>query len=204
MTLRLRAPVRRRQLLQVAADVFARRGYRGASTAELAAMAGVTEPILYRHFESKRDLFVAVIDEAGERLVASWRSELERLDDPGKRLAALLAAGSGGLEPVGRQVLLAAMIEAQSDPAILAALRRHVDALTTLIDDELARLQEAGAVPPERSPRALSRLLRSAALGDAILAPLARPGPREGSPAAVRTLLRELFEVEPRAVSSAP
>jgi len=164
-------------------------------------MAGVTEPILYRHFESKRDLFVAVIDEAGERLVASWRSELERLDDPGKRLAALLAAG---LEPVGRQVLLAAMIEAQSDPAILAALRRHVDALTTLIDDELARLQEAGAVPPERSPRALSRLLRSAALGDAILAPLARPGPREGSPAAVRTLLRELFEVEPRAVSSAP
>ncbi len=201
MTLRLRAPVRRRQLLQVAADVFARRGYRGASTAELAAMAGVTEPILYRHFESKRDLFVAVIDEAGERLVASWRSELERLDDPGKRLAALLAAG---LEPVGRQVLLAAMIEAQSDPAILAALRRHVDALTTLIDDELARLQEAGAVPPERSPRALSRLLRSAALGDAILAPLARPGPREGSPAAVRTLLRELFEVEPRAVSSAP
>ena len=201
MTLRLRAPVRRRQLLQVAADVFARRGYRGASTAELAAMAGVTEPILYRHFESKRDLFVAVIDEAGERLVASWRSELERLDDPGKRLAALLAAG---LEPVGRQVLLAAMIEAQSDPAILAALRRHVDALTTLIDDELARLQEAGAVPPERSPRALSRLLRSAALGDAILAPLARPGPREGSPAAVRALLRELFEVEPRAVSSAP
>lgn len=201
MTLRLRAPVRRRQLLQVAADVFARRGYRGASTAELAAMAGVTEPILYRHFESKRDLFVAVIDEAGERLVASWRSELKRLDDPGKRLAALLAAG---LEPVGRQVLLAAMIEAQSDPAILAALRRHVDALTTLIDDELARLQEAGAVPPERSPRALSRLLRSAALGDAILAPLARPGPREGSSAAVRTLLRELFEVEPRAVSSAP
>ena len=59
---RMRAEDRRRQLLEVAADVFASRGYRGSTTAELAKAAGITEPILYRHFENKLDLFVTLVN----------------------------------------------------------------------------------------------------------------------------------------------
>ncbi|MCA9310819.1 MAG: helix-turn-helix transcriptional regulator, partial [Phycisphaerales bacterium] len=51
---RLPAAKRREQLLDTAVVLFAERGYGGATTAELARAAGVTEPIIYRHFKSKR------------------------------------------------------------------------------------------------------------------------------------------------------
>ena len=54
-------------MLDTAGRVFSRSSYRGATTAEIAREAGITEPILYRHFGSKRDLYLACLDEA-------WRS----------------------------------------------------------------------------------------------------------------------------------
>ena len=59
---RLPASKRREQLLDKAAELFAKNGYARATTAQLAKAAGVTEPIIYRHFKSKRDLFVALIE----------------------------------------------------------------------------------------------------------------------------------------------
>ena len=58
----MRSADRRRQLLQVAADLFARLGYRGTTTKALADAAGITEPILYRHFDDKLDLFVNLVE----------------------------------------------------------------------------------------------------------------------------------------------
>ena len=58
---RMRAADRRRQLLDVASRLFADLGYHGATTARLAAEAGVTEPILYQHFADKRDLYLTVL-----------------------------------------------------------------------------------------------------------------------------------------------
>ena len=76
---RMRAPERRRQLLEVAARLFAERGYRGATTKQLADAAGITEPILYRHFEDKLDLFVTLIDEVGREVINAWRKALDFL-----------------------------------------------------------------------------------------------------------------------------
>jgi AcrR family transcriptional regulator len=53
---RLPAVQRRRQLLDVSLDVFAQRGFHGASMAHVAEAAGVTKPVLYQHFGSKREL----------------------------------------------------------------------------------------------------------------------------------------------------
>ena len=53
---RLPAAKRREQLLDCAAVLFSEHGYARATTSELARTAGVTEPIIYRHFKSKRDL----------------------------------------------------------------------------------------------------------------------------------------------------
>jgi len=66
---RLSAPARREQLLDVALDVFARAGYDGASMNDVADAAGVTKPVLYQHFESKRELYRALLDEVGSRLL---------------------------------------------------------------------------------------------------------------------------------------
>src|SRR5437764_3948151 len=69
---RLAAEERRAHLLDVACQVFSRGSYRGVTTAEIAREAAVTEPILYRHFASKRDLYFACIDEAWRRVREIW------------------------------------------------------------------------------------------------------------------------------------
>ena len=51
-------------MLDTACRAFFQKSYRGATTAEIAREAGITEPILYRHFGSKRDLYLACLDEA--------------------------------------------------------------------------------------------------------------------------------------------
>jgi AcrR family transcriptional regulator len=69
MTSRLSAADRRKQLLDVALEVFARSGYHETSMNDVAEAAGVTKPVLYQHFESKRDLFQALLDEVGARML---------------------------------------------------------------------------------------------------------------------------------------
>jgi AcrR family transcriptional regulator len=65
----LPGPRRRRQLLDVAVPVFAARGFHGTSMEDVAEAAGVTKPVLYQHFSSKRELYQALLDDVGSRLV---------------------------------------------------------------------------------------------------------------------------------------
>ena len=65
---RLPAHERRTQLLDVAIEVFAARGYHGASMNQVAEAAGVTKPVLYQHFPSKRELYREVLEDVGSRL----------------------------------------------------------------------------------------------------------------------------------------
>ena len=53
---------RRRQLIEVAIDLFSRKGFSGTTTKEIAAAAGVTEAIIFRHFATKQDLYKAILD----------------------------------------------------------------------------------------------------------------------------------------------
>jgi len=69
MSARLSAPARREQLLQVALTVFAEKGFHATSMNDIADAAGVTKPVLYQHFDSKRELYLALLDECGARLV---------------------------------------------------------------------------------------------------------------------------------------
>lgn len=70
MALRLSAQERREQILEVALQVFAAAGFHGASMNDVAEAVGVTKPVLYQHFDSKRDLYQALIDDVGERLTS--------------------------------------------------------------------------------------------------------------------------------------
>jgi AcrR family transcriptional regulator len=69
MTPRLSAPARREQILDVAVQVFARNGFHGTSMNDVAEAAGVTKPVLYQHFDSKQDLYLALLGEVGNRLL---------------------------------------------------------------------------------------------------------------------------------------
>jgi AcrR family transcriptional regulator len=86
---------RRRQLLRVAIDTFARDGFGGTKTRDIASAAGVSEAILFRHFATKEDLYHAILDakedtlESG-RMMRSLELCARRRDDAGlfRQLAA--------------------------------------------------------------------------------------------------------------------
>ena len=68
---RLPASERKKVILDAALDTFVEFGYHGALMETIAERAEVTKPILYRHFPSKRDLLLAIVDRAGEELLDS-------------------------------------------------------------------------------------------------------------------------------------
>jgi TetR/AcrR family transcriptional regulator len=75
---RLSLAQRRRQLIDVARRVFAERGFRGATTRQIAAAAGVTEALIFQHFPDKDALYAAILDEgSAEARGDAWLDEIE-------------------------------------------------------------------------------------------------------------------------------
>lgn len=68
VNLRLPAHERRRQLLDTAVEVFAAKGFHATSMNDVAEAAGVTKPVLYQHFTSKRHLYLELLEDVGARL----------------------------------------------------------------------------------------------------------------------------------------
>lgn len=66
---RLTAEQRRQQLFAVALELFAQRGYRATTMDDIALAAGVTKPLVYQHFSSKRDLYQELVDSVAQELL---------------------------------------------------------------------------------------------------------------------------------------
>ena len=80
--------VRRRQLVELAEQLFAERGFARTSMEELARRAGVTKPVIYELFDSKDGLFRACVDRAIERMAASIAEAFRSQTEPEGRLRA--------------------------------------------------------------------------------------------------------------------
>jgi len=73
---RLTGAARREVIESAAMDVFAERGYHGASIDEIARRSGVTAPVIYDHFESKAALHGRLLERTRDELLAMWRANL--------------------------------------------------------------------------------------------------------------------------------
>jgi TetR/AcrR family transcriptional regulator len=69
--------------VRTALELFGQRGFRGTTTRELAAAVGVSEPVLYQHFATKRDLYTAIVEHMLEEAVSSFAPAFEMLDETG-------------------------------------------------------------------------------------------------------------------------
>jgi AcrR family transcriptional regulator len=83
---RMAAEDRREQIIEVAVRLFSQKGFRGATTKEIASAAGVNEAIIFRHFATKSDLYAAIIDRkansAGMKALRSALAEaMDQSDD---------------------------------------------------------------------------------------------------------------------------
>src|SRR6476661_3027955 len=82
---RLNGNERRDQIVSATATVFARRGFRAASTAELAEAAGISDGLIFRYFPTKAELYEAVLDRAIANLEASLREHVDATATPAEQ-----------------------------------------------------------------------------------------------------------------------
>jgi TetR/AcrR family transcriptional regulator len=148
---RLSAFERRQAVLDTACRVFSKLSYRGATTAEIAREAGISEPILYRHFGSKRDLYLACLDEA-------WRSfregaEQAMAEDPLRCLGAVADAYMAKDKRIRVVDLwIQALTVAPEDKVIAVALRKQVREVHEFFAGVIRDGQQRGVVTEDRDP----------------------------------------------------
>lgn len=196
---RLPAAQRREQLLETAEALFSSHGYARATTAELAKAAGVTEPVIYRHFESKKDLFIALIERTAARTVSIWEQQLAETSDPAQRLHRLLYENPM-IRMHGRsayRVIVQAVTET-ADPQIQAALAKHIDELHRFITGEIERAQRDVKGLAKYPADLIAWVMIHLALGYGMLSAMAIPGHgtgRDSIGAGVREALAKLLGV---------
>ena len=139
---RLTAGERRQAVLDSACRVFSVSSYRGATTAEIAREAGISEPILYRHFGSKRDLYLACLGQAWAEL--RELAEAAVAASPDTCLGAVADAFMAKRAKIRLiDLWVQGLNEAGDDPVITKALRGQIrevhDFFTELIVDGQAR-----------------------------------------------------------------
>ena len=117
MAARLTAEQRREQLLEVAIDLFSRKGFKGTTTREIAQSAGVTEAIIFRHFSTKEELYAAIIDRKVqssqfEQWLGELREAMEANDDEAviRRLIQAIVT-THRIDPKFERVMLYAALE---------------------------------------------------------------------------------------------
>lgn len=151
---RMAAADRRQHLVETAIRLFTEGSYHGTTTAEIARAAGVSEPILYRHFASKRDLYLAALEHVWAKTRETWGRKLEESPDA---CAAVEAIGKEHVSVRSPKLQLAelwvqALGEASEDLELRRHLRAHMREVHDFVADLIRRGQEQGAIAAERDP----------------------------------------------------
>lgn len=148
---RMRGEERRALMLRSAKHVFARSTYAEASTGELARASEVTEPMLYKHFGSKKGLFLAVLREFGLQFLdqlqdrVSRRADQDLLDALAHVVDDYLATIKA--DPETQRVLFQAVIES-GDPDIARSVSLHNRAVYQIIHQLVERASQNGYLDP--------------------------------------------------------
>jgi AcrR family transcriptional regulator len=164
---RLPAAERRETILRAAAEVFARDGYRAGKVSDVAALVGVTEPVIFQNFGSKAALFAAVVERAAAEVRASLDDLTPGFGSASELLAHVLAGhrggghGSAGHAGVAYGVLFADATALAAGPELTEPTRNAVRAVAGHLADVIQRAQADGAVRPDADPQAAAWLLLS-------------------------------------------
>jgi AcrR family transcriptional regulator len=139
------ADARREVIVQAATQVFAERGYRGASIDEIARRSGVSAPVVYDHFASKQDLHRVLLERHRDELVALWREHLLTDEAPETRLPRAIDAWARYVEthPYAWKMLFR---ETTGDPEAEAIHRAVLDGSRAMLAPLVGETPGAGAL----------------------------------------------------------
>lgn len=147
---------RRAVILSAARQEFARAGYRGASTANIARAAECSEPMLYKHFAGKQALFAATLEDVSDAIEASFD---ERIEEPGNLLDNLQSYLPRIMcDPIYVESLQLRMlaITVVDEPDIRASLNGIRERFEQRVDTAIRRQIEQGYVRADVDPLAVS------------------------------------------------
>lgn len=146
MALRLPAPERRRQLLDTALDVFAEGGFHRTSMDNIADRAGVTKPVIYQHFASKRALYRELLDDTGRRLRDAIVSATVTAGSPHAQVEAGFAAYFGFVAKHQNAFVLlfggGARRDAEFADTVVEIEERLADAVAMIIGEDVPGVDE--------------------------------------------------------------
>jgi AcrR family transcriptional regulator len=170
-----RAQDSRDEILKSAADLFATRGFHETSMAEVARVAGVSKALIFWHFKSKEELFVAVLGKLLEPYVIDFAEEAGALDEKAQLLKLIESYLRFVTENASSIRFLVAQI--LHDKRSKDSLSRQVLALyegyRTLVTDLIGRAQAKGtcicAFPPTAAAAFLLAALNGLLLGQMFL-----------------------------------
>lgn len=130
---RLPRKARRRQLLGAAQQVFVSQGYHAAAMDEIAERAGISKPVLYQHFPSKLELYLALLDESVDALIDTVREALGSTTDNKQRVTATFSAYFGFVSSADGAYRLVFESDLGNEPAVRAQLDRAMRECAELI-----------------------------------------------------------------------
>lgn len=198
-TARMRKADRKRQLLEHAKELFVTLGFQNTTTEKIAQAAGVTEPVLYRHFASKKGLFLEVLGEIREATLNRWRTETTDLSDPLAKLHAIADMYLGTTREQAREfrIMHRTLIECD-DEEIAALLRSFYLDSEALLGRIIQDGQQTGVFRRDLDPRVGAWELIRAALGHTLTLPLAIPLHQEVDylPRAIECMLHCLLKTD--------
>jgi len=143
---RLTADARRRQLFEVALSLFAKHGYAAATMDDIAEAAGVTKPLVYQHFDSKRALYLELMDVFSRELVTRIVKATANAQGPRQQVEQGFAAYFELMLSNEEAFRLLYGRDAPDDPELGESLRRVEETLAQAIDP----LIDAGLDPEHR------------------------------------------------------
>jgi AcrR family transcriptional regulator len=143
---RLTAEQRRQQLFAVALELFAQRGYRATTMDDIAEAAGVTKPLLYQHFSSKRALYLELVDSVARDLLTAIGRAVLQADGPRQQVELGFAAYFKLVVRHEAEFRLLYGRDHADDEELGRALRAVEDAIAEAIDP----LIDAGLDPDHR------------------------------------------------------
>jgi AcrR family transcriptional regulator len=146
---RLPAAERRRAIVEAALSVFSTGSYAGATTADIAREAGISEPLLYRHFPSKRELYFACLDEAWSGLRDHLVQAMDELG-PAEAWRQIGPTTMRQFKVLVPNLWMQAITEAGEDPEIRRHVRSHMREVHDFFAEALRRIQSADVIPADR------------------------------------------------------
>jgi AcrR family transcriptional regulator len=190
---RMRKADRKQQLMQRAKQLFVKLGYQHTTTQKIAQAAGVTEPVLYRHFSSKKTLFLEVLDDIRLTTILRWQSETAKIGDPLKRLHAIvdLYLGSTREHALEFRIMHRSLVETD-DAEIAGCLRTFYLDSEKMLAQVIREGQKAGVFRGDFDARIGAWELIRTALGYTLTLPLGIPLYQEEGyvPRAIECMLR--------------